>query len=66
MAALLGVTVFKGMDPAELDRIEARSRMFEPRDGARIFADADAADAVRLRHRQRAWGMFEFRRGRSK
>ena len=46
MAALLGVTVFKGMDPAELDRIEARSRMFEPRDGARIFADADAADAV--------------------
>jgi CRP-like cAMP-binding protein len=34
------------MDPAELDRIEARSRTVEPRDGTRIFAHGDAADAV--------------------
>jgi CRP-like cAMP-binding protein len=46
MTALFGVAVFKGMDPAELDRIEASSRMLEPRDGARIFAEGDAADAV--------------------
>ena len=46
MTALLAVAVFKGVDPAELDRIEARSRMQEPRDGTRIFAEGDAADAV--------------------
>jgi CRP/FNR family transcriptional regulator, cyclic AMP receptor protein len=46
MTALLGVAAFKGMDRAELDRIEARSRMVEPRDGTRIFAHGDAADAV--------------------
>jgi CRP/FNR family transcriptional regulator, cyclic AMP receptor protein len=46
MTALLDVTAFKGMDPAELDRIEARSRMIEPRDGTQIFAQGDAADAV--------------------
>jgi CRP/FNR family cyclic AMP-dependent transcriptional regulator len=46
MTALLGVAAFKGMDPAELDRIEAKSRMLEPRGGARIFAEGDAADAV--------------------
>jgi CRP-like cAMP-binding protein len=46
MTALLGVAPFKGIDPAELDRIEARSRALEPRDGARIFAEGDAADAV--------------------
>jgi CRP/FNR family cyclic AMP-dependent transcriptional regulator len=46
MTALLGVTAFKGMDRAELDRIEARSRMIEPRDGTQIFAQGDAADAV--------------------
>ena len=46
MTALLGVAAFKGMDPAELDRIEASSRVLEPRDGARIFAEGDAADAV--------------------
>jgi CRP/FNR family cyclic AMP-dependent transcriptional regulator len=46
MTALLGVAPFKGMDPAELDRIEASSRVLEPRDGARIFAAGDAADAV--------------------
>ena len=46
MTALLGVAAFKGMDRAELDRIEARSRMVEPRDGTRILAHGDAADAV--------------------
>jgi CRP/FNR family transcriptional regulator, cyclic AMP receptor protein len=46
MTALLSVTAFKGMDPAELGRIEARSRMLEPRDGTRICAEGDAADAV--------------------
>ncbi len=46
MTALLGVSAFQGMDPAELDRIEASSRMVEPRDGTRIFAEGDAADAV--------------------
>jgi CRP-like cAMP-binding protein len=34
------------MDPAKLDRIEARSRLVEPRDGARVFAQGDAADSV--------------------
>ena len=46
MTALLSVTAFKGMDPAELDRIEARSRMLEPRDGTRLCAEGDPADAV--------------------
>lgn len=46
MTALIDVVAFKGMDPATLDRIEARSRMVEPRDGARIFAQGDPADAV--------------------
>jgi CRP-like cAMP-binding protein len=46
MTALLDIAPFKGMDAAELDRIEARSRMLEPRDGARIFAEGDIADAV--------------------
>ena len=46
MAALVDVRAFKGVDPAELDRIEARSRIIEPRDGTQIFAHGDAADAV--------------------
>jgi CRP/FNR family transcriptional regulator, cyclic AMP receptor protein len=46
MTALLGVAAFKGMDPGELDRIEARSRVIEPRDGTQILAQGDAADAV--------------------
>ena len=46
MTALLGVSAFKGMDFAALDRIEASSRVLEPRDGARIFGDGDVADAV--------------------
>ena len=36
MTALLEVEAFKGMDAAELDRIEARSRMLEPRDGSHL------------------------------
>ncbi len=46
MTALLDVAPFKGVNPDELDRIEARSRMLEPRPGARIFAEGDVADAV--------------------
>jgi CRP/FNR family cyclic AMP-dependent transcriptional regulator len=46
MAALSGVAAFRGIDPIELDRVEAISRMFEPHEGAQIFAEGDAADAV--------------------
>ena len=46
MTALLDVTAFKGMGSAELDRIEASSRVLVPRDGARLFVEGDAADAV--------------------
>jgi CRP/FNR family transcriptional regulator, cyclic AMP receptor protein len=46
MTALLGVRPFKGMDRAELDRIEAASRIVEPRDGAAVFAEGDEADSV--------------------
>jgi CRP-like cAMP-binding protein len=46
MTALLDVKAFKGMDSAELDRIEASSRVLVPRDGARLFLEGDAADAV--------------------
>lgn len=46
MTALLDVTAFKGMDSAVLDRIEASSRVLVPRDGARLFVEGDAADAV--------------------
>ena len=46
MTALLNVMPFQGMDPAELDRIEAASRVVEPRDGTPIFAEGDPADAV--------------------
>jgi CRP-like cAMP-binding protein len=46
MTALLDVKAFKGMDSAELDRIEASSRVLVPRDGARLFVEGDAADAV--------------------
>ena len=46
MTALLAVTPFKGIDPRELDRIEAMSRVLEPRDGIPIFAEGDEADAV--------------------
>lgn len=46
MPALLGVKPFKGLDLAELDRIEASGRIVEARDGTRIFAEGDPADAV--------------------
>lgn len=46
MGALQDVMPFTGMDPAELERIEAASRVVEPRDGARIFAEGDHADAI--------------------
>lgn len=46
MTALLDVAPFKGMDAEVLDRIEARSRMLEPRDGAPVFAEGDPPDAI--------------------
>jgi CRP/FNR family cyclic AMP-dependent transcriptional regulator len=46
MTALLSVVPFQGIDSKELDRIEAASRIVEPRDGARIFAEGDEPDAV--------------------
>jgi CRP/FNR family cyclic AMP-dependent transcriptional regulator len=46
MTALLGIAAFQGLDAADLDRIEARSRVVEPRDGTEIFAEGDTADAV--------------------
>jgi CRP/FNR family transcriptional regulator, cyclic AMP receptor protein len=46
VTALLAVAPFRGIDPKELDRIEAASRTVEPRDGARIFAEGDEPDAV--------------------
>jgi len=46
MTALLGIAAFQGLDAADLDRIEARSRLVEPRDGTEIFAEGDTADAV--------------------
>jgi CRP-like cAMP-binding protein len=46
MMELLHVKAFKGMISAELGRIEASSRVLVPRDGARLFVEGDAADAV--------------------
>jgi CRP/FNR family transcriptional regulator, cyclic AMP receptor protein len=46
MAALLNVVAFKGMQPAELCRIEAQSQVIEFRDGRQIFGEGDTADAV--------------------
>jgi len=46
MPALSGVAVFAGFEHAELERIAASSRMIEARDGMRLFAEGDAADAV--------------------
>lgn len=46
MSVLTGVAAFKGIDPADLARVEAKSRVVEPRDGAPIFAQGDVADAV--------------------
>lgn len=46
MAALLAVPVFQGVNASALDRIEARSRFVEPRDGEQIFGRGEAANAV--------------------
>lgn len=46
MATLVGVSAFRDIDASALERIESRSRLLEFRDGARIFAQGDAADAV--------------------
>jgi CRP/FNR family cyclic AMP-dependent transcriptional regulator len=46
LSTLVNVTAFKGVAAPVLDRIEARSRSVELRDGAQIFAQGDASDAV--------------------
>jgi CRP-like cAMP-binding protein len=46
MSELLVVEAFKGIDPDELARIEAGSRVVEPRDGTRVIVEGDPADAV--------------------
>lgn len=46
MGELRAVTVFAGVDDAALDRIEARSRSLDVKDGAQIFGQGDAADAI--------------------
>lgn len=46
MAVLRDVAVFKDIDNPVLERIEARGRVIDLRDGARVFAQGDEADAV--------------------
>jgi CRP/FNR family transcriptional regulator len=46
MTSLLHVAAFRGIASEKLARIEAAGRMLEPRDGSRLFAQGDAADAV--------------------
>jgi CRP-like cAMP-binding protein len=46
LGELRAVTVFAGVDEAALDRIEARSRSLDVKDGAQIFSQGDAADSV--------------------
>jgi CRP/FNR family cyclic AMP-dependent transcriptional regulator len=46
VSELSGIDLFTGMTAAELDRIWASGRVITPRDGARIFTQGDAADAV--------------------
>ena len=46
MSTLVNVTAFKGVAAPVLDWIETRSRLAELRDGAQIFAQGDASDAV--------------------
>ena len=46
MALLVGVAAFKDIAEPVLDRIEARSRLADLRDGTQIFAQGDAPDAV--------------------
>ncbi|MBV9251339.1 MAG: Crp/Fnr family transcriptional regulator [Acetobacteraceae bacterium] len=44
--SLASVSVFKGMSPSELSRLEQASQIVEPRDGAAIFSQGDPSDAV--------------------
>jgi CRP/FNR family cyclic AMP-dependent transcriptional regulator len=44
--SLASVSVFQGMDAADLHRMEASGTVLEPKDGAAIFAQGDVADAV--------------------
>jgi CRP/FNR family cyclic AMP-dependent transcriptional regulator len=46
LALLVGVAAFRDIAEPVLDRIEARSRLVDLRDGAQIFAQGDAADAA--------------------
>jgi len=46
LSTLVNVTAFKGVAAPVLDWIETRSRLAELRDGAQIFAQGDASDAV--------------------
>lgn len=46
MILLVGVAAFRDIAEPVLHRIEARSRLVDLRDGAQIFAQGDAADAV--------------------
>jgi CRP-like cAMP-binding protein len=46
VSELSGIDLFTGMTAAELARIWASGRVITPRDGARIFTQGDAADAV--------------------
>jgi CRP/FNR family cyclic AMP-dependent transcriptional regulator len=46
LSELTGINSFAGMTEAELDRLWASGRVVTPRDGARIFAQGDVADAV--------------------
>ncbi len=46
VSALVGMTAFRGIATPVLDRIEASSRVMELHDGAQVFAQGDAADAV--------------------
>jgi CRP/FNR family cyclic AMP-dependent transcriptional regulator len=46
LSTLVNVTAFKDVAAPVLDRIETRSRLVEFRDGAQIFAQGDAPDAV--------------------
>ena len=46
MTVLASIAAFKGIDPADLARIEAKSRTIEPHDGMLIFAQGAVADAV--------------------
>src|SRR5215469_8498650 len=46
MTVLKTVEPFRGIDQAELDRIESTGRLIELRDGSRVFSEGDEADAV--------------------